>query len=329
MTQKIVTPDMDSLIRDSAENAVTARSRIRDYIYETPLLPSQQVGNDLGCDLEFKAENFQYTGSFKMRGAASKMTSIEGGRGLITASSGNHGIACARAASLTGKKLTVVLPETVAHAKLAKIQSFGVEVILHGQESGQAETHAQSLASARELSYVSPYNDPIVIAGQGTIGLELLEQTPQIDNIFISMGGGGLISGIGSVLKHANPNIRVFGVSANNSAALAASMNAGEIVEVDHYETLADGVAGGVDIGSVTLPLAMQVVDEVLYCDEAEIASALQSLALAEHQLVEGAAALALAGLVQISERLRDQQNVVLLCGANFDADKVLSAIQM
>ena len=318
---------MNTLMRNTAENAVKARSRIADYIYETPLLPSQQLGDELGCDLKFKAENFQHTGSFKMRGAASKMTSIEGGQGLITASSGNHGIACARAASLTGKNLTVVLPKTVANTKLEKIQSFGVEVILHGQESGQAETHAQSLASARQLSYVSPYNDPVVIAGQGTIGLELLEQSHQIDNVFISMGGGGLIGGMGSVLKHANPNTRVFGVSANNSAALAASMSAGEIVEIDHHETLADGVAGGVDIDSVTLPLALQVIDEVLYCDEAEIATALQTLALAEHQLVEGAAALAYAGLVQVSERLRNQSNVVLLCGANFDKDKVLSAI--
>ncbi|WP_298851982.1 pyridoxal-phosphate dependent enzyme [uncultured Ruegeria sp.] len=318
---------MNALVKETAQNAVKARDRIRDYIYETPLLPSQQLGEDLDCRLRFKAENFQHTGSFKMRGAASKMTSITGDTGLITASSGNHGIACSRAAARVGKNLTVVLPETVAKPKLAKIQSFGVEVILHGQESGQAETYAQSLAASRGLSYVSPYNDPVVIAGQGTIGLELLEQTDQIDNVFISMGGGGLIGGVGAALKNANPGTRVFGVSAKNSAALAASMSAGEVVETDHYDTLADGVAGGVDADSVTLPLAMQVIDEVLICDEAEIVSALQAMALKENQLVEGAAALALAGLFQISERLHGQANVVLLCGANFDSKNVMSVI--
>ncbi len=319
---------MSAPLKETAETAVKARARIREYIYETPLLPSQQLGKDLGCDLRFKAENFQHTGSFKMRGAASKMTSIEGDTGLITASSGNHGIACSRAASLIGKNLTVVLPETVAKSKLAKIQSYGVKVILHGHESGQAETHAQSLAASNGLNYVSPYNDPVVIAGQGTIGLELLEQADQIDSVFISMGGGGLISGVGAVLKTANPNIRMFGVSAKNSAALAASMRAGEVVETDHLDTLADGIAGGVDVGSVTLPLAMQVIDEVLICDEAEIVSALRAMALNEHQLVEGAAALALAGLCQISERLRGQTNVVLLCGANFDAERVMPIIK-
>lgn len=319
---------MSTLTRKTAQDAVAARLRIKSYIYETPLLPSQQLGDELGCDLRFKAENFQHTGSFKMRGAASKMTSITGDQGLITASSGNHGIACSRAASLVGKKLTVVLPETVATAKLTKIKSYGVEVILHGQESGQAEAHAQSLAVSRELSYVSPYNDPVVIAGQGTIGLELLEQSDQIDNIFVSMGGGGLISGIGAVLKNANPKTRVFGVSAQNSAALAASMRAGEIVTVGHSETLADGVAGGVDIDSVTLPLAMQVIDEVLVCDEDEITAALRKMAFSEHQLVEGAAALALAGFAQVSERLRGQTSVVVLCGANFDTDRIMSAIQ-
>ncbi len=320
---------MNTLVKDTAENAARARTRITDYIFATPLLPSQQLGNELDCDLRFKAENFQHTGSFKMRGAASKMTSITGDMGLITASSGNHGIACSRAASLIGKNLTVVLPETVAKAKLAKIQSFGVDVILHGQESGQAELHAQTLAASRGMTYVSPYNDPVVIAGQSTIGLELLEQADKIDNIFISMGGGGLISGIGAVLKNANPDTRVFGVSAKNSAALAASMRAGEVVETDHFDTLADGVAGGVDVDSVTLPLALQVIDEVLICDETEIASALRAMAQKEHQLVEGAAALALAGLCQVSERLRGKTNVVLLCGANFDPDKVMPLIKV
>ncbi|SMC14088.1 pyridoxal-phosphate dependent enzyme [Roseovarius aestuarii] len=307
----------------SADRSVQARPRIRELIYETPTLPSQTLGVKTGCDLWFKAENFQLTGSFKMRGAASKMTAMAPGQKLVTASSGNHGIAASRAASLTGQDLTVVLPETVARAKLEKIQSFGVEIILHGAESGMAEMHAQSLAAGGKFTYVSPYNDHDVIAGQGTIGLEVLEQVDRVDNIFIAMGGGGLISGIGSVLKSFGQGTRVIGVSAENSAALAASMTAGKVVETQHLDTLADGVAGGVDEDSVTLPLARDVIDQVVHCTEVEIGAALKQLAVDENMLVEGAAALALAGFSQISDQLRGQTTVVLLCGANFDWTKV------
>ncbi len=312
----------------SAARSVQARRRISELIYQTPTLPARVLAAKTGCDLLFKAENFQLTGSFKMRGAASKLTALEPGQKLITASSGNHGIASSRAASLTGQNLTVVLPENVARAKLDKIRAFGVDVILHGAESGMAETHAQSLAASGDYQYVSPYNDYHVIAGQGTIGLELLEQVDRIDNIFISMGGGGLISGIGSVLKSFGHPPRVIGVSAQSSAALAASMKAGKVVETEHLDTLADGVAGGVDEDSVTLPLAMDVIDRVVHCSEAEIAAALRHLAMDENMLVEGAAALALAGFMQISDQLREQTSVVLLCGANFDWVKISSIIK-
>lgn len=313
---------------ESAARSVRARQRIKGLIHETPVLPAQVLGQQTGCDLYFKAENFQLTGSFKMRGAASKMTALEPGRKLITASSGNHGIASSRAASLAGQDLTVVLPETVAQAKLEKIRGFGVEVILHGTESGLAERHAQALARSDGYSYVSPYNDLEVIAGQGTIGLELLEQLDRVDNVFISMGGGGLISGIGSVLKSFGRGTRVIGVSARNSAALAASIEAGRIVETEHFDTLADGVAGGVDEDSVTLPLSMDVIDHVVTCSEDEIAAAFRRLAMDEKMLVEGAAALALAGFLQMSDQLRGQTSVVLLCGANFDWARLSALIE-
>ena len=275
----------------------------------------------------FKAENFQLTGSFKIRGAASKMTSLGNERAVITASSGNHGIASAQAASSIGQALTVVLPETVAQAKLEKIRSYNVDVILHGAESGLAELHAQREAATRGLVYVSPYNDPEIVAGQGTIGIELLEQAGTIDNVFIAMGGGGLIGGIGAVLKSFSPGTRVFGVAAQNSAALAASIAAGRVVETEHLDTLADGVAGGMDEDSMTLPLAMAVIDEVVTCTEADIAHALKELAFKENQIVEGAAALALAGFLKVAERCRGQTNVVVLCGANFDRDTIFSVL--
>ncbi len=317
-----------TLATSSAARSVQSRRRIRDYIYETPLIPAKHLGRETGTRLYFKAENFQLTGSFKARGAASKMTALGAGRDLITASSGNHGIACAHAASILGQELTVVLPETVSPAKLARIETYGVEVILHGSEPNLAELHAQKLAAERDdLIYVSPYNDEDVIAGQGTIGLELLEQAEGIDNIFVSMGGGGLIGGVGAVLKSFSPETKVFGVAAKNTAALAASLEAGRIVETEHLETLADGVAGGVDDDSLTLPLALSVIDEVIVCSEDEIADALRKMALQEHQLVEGAAALALAGFLKVVDKLQDQVSVVLLCGSNYDTARILPLI--
>ncbi len=318
---------MNTSVLESAARSVQARRRIRSYVYETPLLPSRQIGRDTNSSVSFKAENFQLTGSFKIRGAASKMTALGLDQGVITASSGNHGIGAAQAASLIGQKLTVVLPETVSPAKLAKIRSFGVDVILHGAETGLAEQHAQKESQSRNLVYVSPYNDPEIIAGQGTIALEMLEQADRIDNVFVAMGGGGLISGIGSVLKCFSPNTRVFGVSARNSAALAASIVAGRVVETEHLDTLADAVAGGVDDDSMTLPLSSAVIDEVLTCTEAEIAAALKDMAVKENQLVEGAAALALAGFYQVAKRCEGQNNVVVLCGANFDHDRIMAVV--
>lgn len=308
---------MTDLILASAARSVQARHRIRAHVYEAPLLPARRAG------LWFKAENFQLTGSFKIRGAASVMTALPEGQALITASSGNHGIGSARAAQSLGRKLTVVLPETVVPEKLAKIRSYGVETVLHGAETGLAEQHAQSLARQTGARYVSPYNDADVIAGQGTIGLELLEQAPQIDTLFIAMGGGGLISGIGAVIKAFSPATRIIGVAAEASQALALSMQAGRVVDCDHLDTLADAVAGGIDDDTLTLPMAQAVVDEVVTCSESEILAALRVLGQEENLLVEGAAALAMAAFLKRGEATQGKTNVVLLCGGNFDGPKL------
>ncbi|KAG8407305.1 hypothetical protein J3458_020793 [Metarhizium acridum] len=280
---------MQPTFAETAAQAVQARNRIRGHIYQTPVIPSRKNSDSSGTKLFFKAENFQYTGSFKLRGAMSKMSAQPSGHSqrLITASSGNHGIGAACAAHALFKKLTVVLPEAVVPAKLRKIQSYGVQVVLHGAETGLAEQHAQKLAASGEYTYISPYNDPDIVAGQGSIGLEILEQCPQVDNIFISMGGGGLISGIGSVCKAFHPQTKIYGVSAINSMALAESMKAGKVVETEHLDTLAEAVAGGMDEDSITLPLALSVVDEVVECNEDDIVAALKSIALEENMIVE------------------------------------------
>ncbi|KAF4345850.1 3-hydroxyaspartate ammonia-lyase [Fusarium beomiforme] len=311
--------------QEIAAASVQSRNRIRHHIYQTPLVPAKKIGRPFNAEVLFKAENFQFTGSFKIRGAMSKLSASGQGR-LITASSGNHGIGCALASQTLSKDLTVVLPETVVPAKLDMIKSYGVDVILHGADPGLAEQHAQKLAASGDYTYISPYNNFDIVAGQGTIGLELLEQCDHIDNIFISMGGGGLISGVGSVLKANNPRIKVYGVSATNSKALAESMAAGRVVETEHLPTLAEAVAGGMDEDSITLELATAVIDEVIDCNEDEIREALKELAWSESMIVEGSAALALAGFNKVASNLSGQTSVILLCGSNYD-QKAISKI--
>ncbi|MBO9474232.1 pyridoxal-phosphate dependent enzyme [Shimia sp. R10_1] len=318
--------NVSELILRSAAASVATHRRIAPLINKTPIVASR-IAQPKGTQLLYKTENFQFTGSFKLRGASAMLTTTPTDRPVVTASSGNHGIACSLAAQKTGHKLTVVLPENVIAKKRETIESYGTRVIIAGADSSLAEVHARKLAEDEGYTYISPYNDPGVIAGQGTIGLELLEQLPQIDNVFISMGGGGLISGIGAVLKSFSPNTRVIGVSAVNTAALAASMAAGEIVETAHYDTLADGVAGGVDAGSVTLPMASEVIDEVIHCDEEQIAEALRVIAWTDNMIVEGAAALALAPYLAQPEAYEGQTSVVLLCGANYDQARLKSVI--
>lgn len=313
-------------IEKVAAQSVNIRNLIGEQILQTPCLATREsFPNETRVYL--KTENFQHTGSFKIRGAISKLKHICKDSALITASSGNHGIACSHAAMVTGHNLTVVLPENVAKSKLAKINSYGVSTILRPGDSGLAEQHARSLAENGDFEYISPYNDNFVIAGQGTIGLELLEQLPRIDNVFISMGGGGLISGIGSVLKSFSPSTKIFGASAKNSGALAASMLAGQIVETEHLDTLADGCAGGVDEGSVTLPIASEVIDRVIECSEDQIIDAIRKLAWTENIIVEGAAALAFAAFLAEKSSFEGKTNVVLLCGGNFDKNVFLPIV--
>lgn len=314
------------LILRSAAASIATHRRIAPLINKTPIVASR-ITQPKGTQLLYKTENFQFTGSFKLRGASAMLTTTPTDRPVVTASSGNHGIACSLAAQKTGHKLTVVLPENVIAKKRATIESYGTRVIIAGADSSLAEVHARKLAEDEGYTYISPYNDPGVIAGQGTIGLELLDQLPSIDNVFISMGGGGLISGIGAVLKSFSPDTRVIGVSAVNTAALAASIDAGKIVETEHHDTLADGVAGGVDEGSVTLPMASEVIDEIIHCDEAQIAEALRVLAWTDNMIVEGAAALALAPYLARQEYYEGQTSVVLLCGANYDEDRLRNII--
>ncbi|KAF3343760.1 hypothetical protein VD0002_g3428 [Verticillium dahliae] len=256
-----------------AASAVQARQHIRQHIYQTPLIPAKKTGIKHGARVFFKAENFQLTVSFKLRGAMSKMSNHTGNKPLITASSGNHAVP----------------------SKRKKIESFGVEVIIHGTEAGQAEQHAQKLAASGQSTYFSPYNDAEIVAGQATIGLEILE----------------------------HPRTKGFGVAATNSKSLAASIVADKVIETYHLPTLAEGVAGGIDEDSTTFPLASAVVDQVIECNQVEIAAALRSIAHDETMIVEGSDGLALAGFDKVAHQLGAETSIVLLCGANIDGNTI------
>lgn len=313
-------------ILEQAALSVAAHRRIKPWLTQTPCIQSRMSFDD-DTGLVFKAENFQKTGSFKFRGAMSKLTSLSTDVPAITASSGNHGLALATAAQMTGHDLTVVLPETVAREKLSRIKALGVETILHSNDSGLAEQHAQKLAKEQGKIYCSPYNDPQVIAGQGTIALEMLEQLPRLDVVYVSIGGGGLIAGIGAVLKAFSPSTRLVGVSAINSAAMSASIRAGHTVEVTHSETLADGCAGGLDEGTITLPLGTEAIDELIDCTEDQIADGIRHMAWNEKMLVEGSAGLAQAAWQMDATNRTNKVSAVVLCGANFDRDVIAPVI--
>jgi len=314
---------MTLTIHEMAARSVQTRMRMGHYVYQTPVIPARQGRGEI----LFKAENLQYTGSFKFRGAMAKLSAMEDEIQFITASSGNHGLASAQAAQIMDKKLKIVLPHNVAPAKLAKIKSYPIEVILAGEESGAAEIYARQLAAQDGMHYISPYNDLEIVAGQGTIGLELLEQCETIDNVFVAMGGGGLVSGIGCVLKAFSPHTKIYGVAAKNSNALAQAMREGRVVETWHKPTLADGVAGGVDEDTLTLPLALATIDQVIECEEEEIEAALRQFGREENMLIEGAAALALAGFNQIRQQCYGKSNVIVLCGGNFDQRQIAEIV--
>jgi threonine dehydratase len=293
---------------------------------------SRPLSAALGCSVLLKNEHLQPTGSFKIRGATNKIQILgEAGRrtGVTTASTGNHGQAVARAGSLAGVPVTVYVAASAAQPKVDAIRALGAELVVVNGPPIEAELLARRHADEQGKIYISPYNDLDVIAGQGTLGMELIEQAPELDAVFISVGGGGLISGVGTALKNLSPRTRVVGVWPENSPCMLRAMEAGAIVDVDEKETLSDGTAGAVEPGSVTLPLCRAVIDETITVSEADIGRGMRMIADAEHWIVEGSAGVALAGLARRAEAFRGKKVAVVLCGRNIALERFLYAIEL
>ena len=303
-----------------------AMTRIRPYVRQTILDPSPFYSQLTGVDVYFKCENLQHTGSFKARGALNKILSLtdeERERGIVTASTGNHGAACAFAMQQVGATGVVFVPEIAKETKLAAIRRLGAEIRIVGTDSVQSERFARAYAAEQGMTYVPPYNDALVIAGQGTIALELLQQLPNLDAIFVSVGGGGLIGGIASYIKGVDPHIQVFGCSPQNSQVMALSVAAGELLDLPSLPTLSDGTAGGVEAGSITFPLCRDYVDRYISVSEEEIAAALRTFMDAQHMLIEGSAAVAIAAFQKTADELRGKNLAIVLCGANISLENL------
>ncbi len=290
-----------------------AEERVREWILETPLEPTP-IG------LSLKLEQLQHTGSFKARGAFSKLLALDHAtraRGVIAASTGNHGAAVSYAARKLGVPARIIVPEGADPGKLAKIRGLGGELETHGTDSAVAELYARAESQRLGIAYVSPYNDLDVVAGQGTLGLELLHQLPSIDAIFIALGGGGLLAGVAAVLKAANPAVQVIACSPENSAVMIHSIRAGRILELESKPTLSDGTAGGVEPGAITFELVRALADDYLLLSEAEIRATMLRIYERHGYKVEGAAAVAVAGYLRQADRWRGAAAVAILCGGN------------
>jgi threonine dehydratase len=307
-----------------------AEARVRPYILETPVEPSVTLGGPVGATVHLKLENLQRTGSFKLRGAMNRLLTLspaERERGVVAASSGNHGAAVAWGLQALGMRGTIFVPENASPAKVAAIRERGAEVRTYGDDSGLTEVFARKYAAENRLVYISPYNDEAVVAGQGTIGLELAWQIRRFDAVFVALGGGGLIGGIGACLKGAEGDVEMVACSPENSAVMHHSIEAGRILEMESRPTLSDGTAGAVEAGAVTLGLCRRVVDRRVLVTEEEIAEALRLVIGRHHSLIEGAAAVAVAGFLKEADRYRGRHVVIVLCGANMALETLRSIL--
>ena len=302
---------------------------------ETPLDLAGVFSERSGAQVFLKGEHLQRTGSFKMRGAMNKVLSLSEGeraKGIVTASSGNHGMAVTQAARVTGTEAVIYLPESVSTLKHETIRRLGAQTILVPGAGVECERAARRAAAEQGRTFVSPYSDWDVIAGQGTIGVELLAQCPDLAAVYVCVGGGGLISGIGSYLKTKLPGCDVIGCWPQNAPAMYDCIRKGEIHETPEWDTLSDGSAGGVEEGAITFPICRGVIDRHVLISEAEIAQAIRDTAATERFIIEGAAGVAVASALRTGSDYRGRNIAVIVCGRNISLEvftRVLAGADM
>jgi threonine dehydratase len=312
-------------------NAIrAAREQFHGRLHVTPTMTSTRLGDRVNVKLFLKCENLQKTGSFKVRGVLNKLSHLYRAareRGVVTVSAGNHAQALAWAAREEGLRATVVMPEAASPAKIDASRGYGAEVVLHGATSIQAFEKARELEKSRGLTFIHPFDDELVGAGAGTVGLELLEQVPDLDVVVIGVGGGGLISGMLPAIKEQNPKIRVYGIEPVGASSMRQSLDQGHAVRLASVNTIADGLAAPM-AGDLNYEIVKRYVDDVVLIDDAAIASGVRDLLINTKLLAETAGAAATAAVLARAIPLRDGERVAaVISGGNIDFKKLTSIL--
>jgi threonine dehydratase len=313
---------------DLKELCQTAYNNIKKHIVKTPLIHSKNLSSMSDSNVFLKLENFQYTGSFKLRGAINKILNLsDKSIAVVAASSGNHGAAIAYSLRKLNMKGLVYVPENAVPSKVKLIKKYGIKIRYSGHDSLIAELSAISYAKENNLSFVSPYNDIDVISGQGTIGVEMINQMKDLDVVFITVGGGGLISGVGGYLKSINSNIKIIGCSPENSPVMKISLNKGKIIEFDSLPTLSEGSAGGIERDSITYNFCEEFIDDFYLVSEEEIIENIKFFIANEKLLIEGAAAVSVAAFLKNKKLFKGMNVGIVICGGNIGNDTLKSIL--
>jgi len=313
-------------VKIDINNIKDARENIKPFIKKTTLRYSNFLSSLCQGTIYLKLENTQLSHSFKIRGAFNKMLSLtpeENQKGIITCSSGNHGLATAIAAKELGIAAKIVIPETTPRGKVDKIKKYNVDLLLYG-DYDEAEQKALELAHKEGKTYVSGYNDPDIIAGQGTIGLEILEEFPEVEKVLVPVGGGGLISGIAIAIKNKNRAIEVIGAQSEASPVMYESLKAGRILkseEVKIQDSIADGLGGGIEEESITFRITQKNVNKVILVKEESIKEAIRLLWEKDSQIVEGAGAVGPAVVIENKEQFKNKKTVIIISGGNINEE--------
>ncbi|QCC51530.1 threonine ammonia-lyase [Halapricum salinum] len=314
----------------SLSDVLAARDRVAETARHTPLDYSHTFSSMTGATVHLKLETFQRTGAFKIRGATNRIATLseaEKDAGVVTASAGNHAQGVALAATRMGVDSKIVMPEHAPISKIEATRNYGASVVLSGEDYDAASERAHEIAREEGRTYVHAFDDPMVMAGQGTIGLEIYEDLPGVETVVVPIGGGGLISGIATALKGKDEDIRVIGVQAEGASSVAQSLEKGEVVEREGVETIADGIATR-KVGTQTFEIIRERVDEVVTVSDSEIAVALTKLLERSKTLVEGAGAVPLAAvLFEKFDFEEDEVIVPALCGGNIDLNVLTTVI--
>ncbi len=305
-----------------------AAARLKGHVLDTPFVESRTISQVTGCQVFLKFENLQYTASFKERGACNKLSQLtadERARGVVAMSAGNHAQGVAYHAQRLGLRAVIVMPLFTPGVKVERTRGFGAEVVLHGDSLDASRSHARELAEREGLVFVHPYDDEAIVAGQGTVALEMLREQPDLDTLVVAVGGGGLIAGMATAAKAIRPDIRIVGVQTERFPAMVNAIHGTSLPQ--GTSTIAEGIAVGTP-GVITEAIVRRRVDELLLVDEGDIEQAIVMLLEIEKTLVEGAGAAGLAALIRHPERFAGQRVGLVLCGGNIDPMLLASIIE-